>query len=84
MEGASPGLLLEEARLSTELELGEWVTVAMELMLTRDLNIEAVGRLPIDSLFLLSSKAACTNRKTIGDSLCKVHVHVIGFLTLLQ
>ena len=82
MEGASPGLLLEEARLSTELELGEWVTAAMELM-ARDLMEEAIGRLPNDSLFLLSSKAACVNKKTICDLLWQVmYMYVIVFLTL--
>ena len=62
VEGARPGLPLEEPRLSTELELGEWMTpdeewmaAAMELM-ARDL-MEEIGRLPNDSLFLLSSIA---------------------------
>lgn len=64
VEGVRPGLPLEEPRLSTELELGEWITpdeewmaAAMELMV-RDLMEEAIGRLPNDSLFLPSSKAA--------------------------
>ena len=81
MEGASPGLLLEEARLSMELELGEWVTAARELM-ARDL-METIGRLPNDSLFLLSSKAACVNKKTMGDLLCQaMYMYVIGLLIL--
>lgn len=59
VEGATPGLLLEDARLSTELELGdEWMAAAMELMAS-DLMEEAIGRFTNDSLFLLSSKAAC-------------------------
>ena len=56
VEGVSPGLPPEEPRLSTELELGEWMTAAMEPM-AKDLK-EAIGRLPAESLFLLSSRAA--------------------------